>query len=286
MEAKNGFSIEAPSATAASISSMKDNASASTRSPQQKDRAQETSAAKADCTVLLFDIDGTLVLTGGAGMRAMAHAFQDVFSIANAFDGIAMPGRTDTIILADAVRRHGIAADDPRLSAFRARYLARLAEHLEPPHPHKRVMPGVRALLDVLSGQDDIFLALLTGNFAEAAEIKLSHFDLWRYFRCGAYGEDASDRNVLVPVALARARASGCPHVTPGRVVVVGDTPHDVACAAAAGARSIAVATGSSSRAQLIEAGADVVLDDLSDTDAVVSLLQSFGHLPEKSPPA
>jgi phosphoglycolate phosphatase len=226
-------------------------------------------------TVILFDIDGTLVLTGGAGMRAMARAFHELFSIPNAFEGVPMAGRTDTAILADAVRRTGIRPSDPRLSRFRDRYIATLHEELERPHPGKRVMPGVRALLDALIARDDVFLALLTGNFTEAARAKLAHFDLWRYFACGAFADDAEDRNALVPVALERVRACGLATVDRRDIVVVGDTPHDVRCAAAAGVRSIAVATGFSDRAELAASGADVVFEDLSDTRAVMEAIRA-----------
>lgn len=226
-------------------------------------------------TVLLFDVDGTLILTGGAGMRAMGRAFEDVFSITNAFDGIPMPGRTDTLIVSDALRRSAVAADDPRLALFRTRYITLLHEELARPHRDKRVMPGVRPLLDELTRRDHVCVALLTGNFSEAARVKLSYFDLWRYFRFGAYGEDASDRNALVSVALARAASCGFRRVSPRDVIVVGDTPHDVACAAAAGVRCIAVATGFSRRRDLVAAGADIVLDDLSDTAAFLSFVDN-----------
>ena len=109
----------------------------------------------------------------------------------------------------------------------------------------KQVLPGILPLLDALEASPRSFLGLLTGNYAEAAEVKLGHFDLWRYFRCGAFGEDAHDRNHLVPIALDRARACGlAPAIAADRVVVVGDTPRDVACAHAHGARIVAVATG------------------------------------------
>jgi phosphoglycolate phosphatase len=118
-----------------------------------------------------------------------------------------------------------------------------------------------------------VFLALLTGNFADAAQAKLSYFDLWRYFVCGAFGDDAGDRNALVAVALDRTRRCGFPPVAPRDVIVIGDTPHDVACAAASGAVAVAVATGFADKASLSAAGADVVFDDLSDTSAVLAAL-------------
>jgi phosphoglycolate phosphatase-like HAD superfamily hydrolase len=134
-------------------------------------------------------------------------------------------------------------------------------------------MPGITALLDALVRKDDVCLGLVTGNFAEAARVKLEHFDLWRYFRCGAFGDDAHDRSELVPVALARAR-NGDNDRRFDRVFVVGDTPHDVACAAAGNATSIAVATGSFDATALRAAGADVVFEDLSDSDAFLRVIE------------
>jgi phosphoglycolate phosphatase-like HAD superfamily hydrolase len=103
--------------------------------------------------------------------------------------------------------------------------------------------------------------------------MKLEHFDLWRYFRCGAFGDDAPDRNALLPKALARIRGGGGPSVDPADIVVIGDTPLDVMCAAAGGARSLAVATGDYDRVALKQAGADVVFDDLSETPAVLDAI-------------
>jgi phosphoglycolate phosphatase len=225
--------------------------------------------------LILFDIDGTLVLTGGAGGRAMTRAFQDVFAVADAFRGVPMPGRTDPLILADAMRRCGVAAADGLLQRFRRRYRQYLVEEIAQPGPRKGVLPGVRPLLDLLASREDVFLALLTGNYADAARIKLEHFDLWRYFRCGAYGEEAADRNELVPVAVDRARVRGAPPAALANLIVVGDTPLDVACAHSAGALGVAVATGGHSRTELRASGADVVFEDLSDTAAFVRLLDA-----------
>jgi phosphoglycolate phosphatase-like HAD superfamily hydrolase len=108
----------------------------------------------------------------------------------------------------------------------------------------------------------------------DGARIKLEHFDLWRYFRCGAFGDDAADRNALVPFALERARACGFGDIPFEDVFVVGDTPHDVACADAVGATPVAVATGSYSVQQLRDTGAPIVLQDLSDVDGFLRLLE------------
>ena len=222
--------------------------------------------------VLLFDIDGTLVLTGGAGGRAMTRAFQDLYAIPNAFEGIPFNGRTDAWILSRAAAAHGI--DDEALSRFKPRYLDYLAEELDKPGPRKGVMPGISPLLAALAQRDDVFLALLTGNYEAGARLKLQHFDLWRYFACGAFGDTTHDRNGLLPEALARVAVCGGPQAAPADTVIIGDTPLDVAVAVTGGARSIAVATGSHTTDELHASGADVVFQDLSDLEAVLAALE------------
>jgi phosphoglycolate phosphatase len=223
--------------------------------------------------LVLFDIDGTLVLTGRAGVRAMTRAMAEVFGVEGAFNDISMAGRTDWYLLSIALSQAGQTLNPSEFERFRAVYIRFLEEEvLERGEGRKGIMPGVRDLLDTLASRDDVLLGLLTGNFVEAARIKLEHFDLWRYFRCGAYGDDAEDRNALVPVAVERARAcDGRRAFT--RVVVIGDTPHDIACAAAAGATSLAVATGGFDVDSLRTAGADVVFEDLGDTQAVLHVI-------------
>ena len=227
--------------------------------------------------LVLFDVDGTLVLTGGAGARGMTLALRDVLGIENGFAGVPMPGRTDPLILSDALARAGHAGDEAMRQAFYDRYLEHLRREIHTPAPgrFKGVLPGVRDLLDALASRDHVMLALLTGNYREAARLKLEHFDLWRYFRCGAFGDDAAERNDLVPIAFSRAIACGLPELPRDRVVVIGDTPLDVACAHAAGARAIAVATGGTDVETLRAAGADVVFEDLGDTAAVVRAVET-----------
>jgi phosphoglycolate phosphatase len=225
--------------------------------------------------LVLFDIDGTLVLTGAAGLRAMNRACAGLVGHADALAGIPVAGRTDRIILSDVAARAGRTLDDTLLLELREKYVASLREEIElPGRGTKAVMPGIRALLDALARRDDVFVGLLTGNFEAGARIKLEHFDLWRYFRCGAYGDDAADRNALVPFALSRARACGLPALAPEHILVVGDTPHDVACARAVGAVAVGVATGTFTVGQLQEAGADILFQDLSDTAAFLRLLE------------
>ncbi len=281
MAVRSGSSIAAE-CKAASINSPKGSEWPSTKSRRRKAREQQTSVRNRDRTpltplnIVLFDIDGTLILTGGAGGRAMSRAFEEVFGIARAFDGVPMAGRTDRRILDNAAARAGLVLDDEARRRFRDRYFDCLLEALqEPAHP-KRVLPGVLPLLEALTSPplaEDIVLALLTGNCEQGARLKLEYFDLWRFFRCGAFGDDTHDRNDLFSVAMQRAKDCGFPGVAPERVIVVGDTELDVACAAAAGARSVAVATGPSSAGVLRESGAEVVLEDLSNTNGFLALL-------------
>lgn len=236
-------------------------------------------------TLILFDIDGTLVLTGGAGIRAMNRACEEVVGHPHALEGIPVAGRTDRIILSDVVTRVGHSLDDGLLDILRNRYIEYLRAEIEQPgrlQPFeslgarggvKAVMPGIRELLDILEKRDDAFLGLLTGNFREGARIKLEHFDLWRYFRCGAFGDDSADRNDLVPFALTRARDCGLPNIDSSRILVVGDTPHDVACARAVGAIPVAVATGGFTVDQLRDSGAEIVYENLADPTPFLRLL-------------
>ena len=224
-------------------------------------------------TLLLFDIDGTLILSGRAGLRALDRVFEEATGVAGGFNSVNAAGRTDGYLLEEACRRAGIALTPELRGTLQSRY-CEVLEHeiLLPGEGRKSVMPGVRPLLDTLQGRDDVVLALLTGNFRESARIKLEHFDLWAPFQFGAFADDATDRNLLVPIALQRAREAGH-DPREERVIVIGDTPLDVECAKAGGVRALGVATGSHSVEELREAGAYAALGDLSDTTHVLELL-------------
>jgi phosphoglycolate phosphatase len=224
--------------------------------------------------LLLFDIDGTLVLTGGAGLRAMTRACEEIVGHADALDGIPVAGRTDWIILHDTLARLGRQLDRSLFEQLRERYVTHLREEIvRPGKGFNGALPGVATLLEALHPREDVHLALLTGNFEAGARIKLERFDLWRYFRCGAFGDDAADRNHLVPVAVERAAACGIPPLPASDVIVVGDTPHDVACAKAAGATAVGVATGGYTADELRACGAGIVFDTLRDTEQVIAAL-------------
>jgi phosphoglycolate phosphatase len=204
----------------------------------------------------------------------MSLAFEDVLGIRDAFDGLPMAGRTDSWILSDALAAHGVPLDTSTVARFHEVYLRRLAVEIERSgDSRKGIMPGIRELLDALAGHDDVYLALLTGNFEAAARLKLEYFDLWRYFRCGAFGDVAPDRNGLLPRAVSTVAACGGPAFAATDAVVIGDTPLDIACAKFSSARSVGVATGMHSVAELREAGADMVFADLGDTGSVLRAL-------------
>ncbi len=224
--------------------------------------------------LILFDIDGTLLLSGRAGLRAMTRAFDQTFGITDAFKGEHFGGRTDSFLVSNALKAAGLPDTPEQHHRFRDNYIPLLAEEIQHPGTgHKGLMPGVRELLEALDPHDHLHLALLTGNYRDAAEIKLQHFELWDFFEWGAFSDDAADRNALVPIARSRAEIYDIPGEAVERVIVIGDTPHDIECARVAGARSIAVATGGYTVDQLREAGADHALTDLSDTGAVLTLL-------------
>jgi phosphoglycolate phosphatase-like HAD superfamily hydrolase len=204
----------------------------------------------------------------------LTRAFEEVFGIPDGFAGVPAAGRTDPWVIGEAARRHGLRVDPPALERLRQAYLDYLAVEIEQPGPRKGVLPGVRPLLDALADHDGAWLGLLTGNFEGGARIKLEHFDLWRYFRSGAFGDDAFARNDLFQAALSRVREGGGPAFEPHQVVIIGDTPLDIDVARAGGGYSVAVATGSYDVAALRAAGADVALPDLTDLSAVLGALR------------
>jgi len=224
--------------------------------------------------LVLFDIDGTLLLSGRAGLRAMTRAFHQTFGVSDAFAGASFGGRTDSFLVSYALQLAGLPDTAENHARFRDAYVPLLEEEIQHPGTgHKGLMPGARELIEALVDHDHVHLALLTGNYRQAAEIKLTHFELWEFFEWGAFSDDAADRNALVPIARQRAETYDVPVEVLERVIVIGDTPHDIDCARVAGAMSIAVATGGHTIEELRAAGADVVLPDLSDTEKVVALL-------------
>ena len=220
--------------------------------------------------LVLFDIDGTLLSSGMAGSDAMTLAFAELFQIDHAFRGIRMSGKTDPAILREAMANHCLQEAEHDLARFHERYVTHLRRTLQEPERPRRLMPGIPRVLEVLQTHSDLLLGLLTGNTVMGAQLKLESFGLWHYFRLGAYGSDSGDRNALVPIAQERARALVSRPIPAERVFVIGDTPRDIACAHAYGARAVAVATGSYELAELQQHRPEYCLADLGDIEAVV----------------
>jgi phosphoglycolate phosphatase-like HAD superfamily hydrolase len=226
-------------------------------------------------SLVFFDIDGTLLLTGGAGVRAMTLTFERLFGVANAFDRVAIGGRTDSFLVSQALTAAGLADTRDNHERFRDDYVPTLAQEIHNPGTGRRgVMPGVVDLLTAIVRDGPFEVALLTGNYERAAHIKLAHFGLDRYFAWGVFGEESIDRDDLGRVGMARAESRGIARGIRDRAIVIGDTPYDIACAKAMGARSLAVATGTHAADELRRAGADVVVADLSETGSIVELLR------------
>ena len=226
--------------------------------------------------LVLFDVDGTLVTARGAGRRAMARALDETFGTTGPIGDYDFRGKTDPRIVLDLMGAAGIPAArvHERLAQCFAAYVRALDDALGAGGAGGvDVLPGIPALVDHLSGRDDVVLGLLTGNIEAGARVKLGPTGLLPHFRLGAYGSDDADRNRLPSIAAARAgRLVGRPF-SPERIVVIGDTPLDVACARACGAVAVAVATGFHRMDDLVACAPDFVFADLADTTEVVTRL-------------
>lgn len=215
-------------------------------------------------TLLIFDIDGTLLQTR-AGRRAFSRAFESLYGLAEAAGSVPMAGRTDLSIFGAICGEHRL---DPKgFSAWKQAFLLCLEEELQA--EPGQLLPGVRELLEACSLQPDLTLALGTGNVEEGARLKLGRHDLNRFFAAGGFGSDGHAREAVIAQAIARSEAHhGFPF---DRRVVIGDTPLDVACAHATGCLGLAVATGPFTMTDLGRCGADLLLPDLTQTDRLVA---------------
>ena len=184
---------------------------------------------------------------------------------------VALAGRTDTSIIADLLRHLEIEATPEVSQEMLKNYLVLLQQTL--PAGKARPHAGIREALEAIHKHPEIHQALLTGNMREGARIKLTHLDLWKYFEFGAFADDSGTRNELGPFALARAKECLGIEFSPERVYVIGDTPHDIACGKAIAAKTIAVATGSFSVAELKSHQPTHVFADFSDAKALLDLV-------------
>ena len=222
---------------------------------------------------ILFDIDGTLLDSGGAGTSSLNIAFEEIFAIKEAFRSINMAGKTDMQILKEAFELYKIDHSNGIIPEFYRNYVRLLRERIREGSGH--IKPGIREALRELQARKECILGLLTGNIEEGARVKLDFFGLNSYFSIGAFGSDDEDRNKLLPIAVDKLCQMYSVKVGFRDCVVIGDTPRDISCSKPYGAFSIAVATGPYSAGTLSAAGADFVFDDLSNTEAFLSLLKS-----------
>ncbi len=221
--------------------------------------------------LLLFDIDGTLLTSGGAGEKALSLAVKDCFGVDDDLADVEIAGRTDSGIARQIFAKYGQEASVDNLAAFYDVYLRHLEQQL--PRTRGLVLPGIVEVLESLERRDDVAVGLLTGNLSRGAELKLAHYGVWDFFEFGAFADDHHDRNELGPFARKRA-GDRYGEFAPENIFVIGDTPHDVACGRAIGAQTIALATGRYSAGDLRACGADFVFEDLAN---IAPFIESLG---------
>jgi phosphoglycolate phosphatase len=221
--------------------------------------------------LFLFDIDGTLLTTDGAGRGALKSAGADLFGIQEDLRIINVSGSTDTAIVQEILRHHSLEVSITNVNRYLGGYLVWLRQHLMT--LAGAILPGVMPLLDLLA-EEGHGVGLLTGNVRRGAEIKLTAHGIWDRFSFGAFGDDDSDRNKLGPIAKSRAEATLNTKFQEKDIFVIGDTPKDIDCARAFGAVAVAVATGRYSLDNLREYQPDHLRRDLADTK---DLLFRFG---------
>jgi phosphoglycolate phosphatase-like HAD superfamily hydrolase len=224
-------------------------------------------------TLVLFDIDGTLLTSAAAGRDAIRRAFAEELEDLGFFGHVRFDGKTDPQIVRELYQAAGFPdrATEESTRRLLDRYVAFLVEELEARRERVRALPGVQSLLTALESRADVCVGLLTGNVVTGAELKLNASGIgFDRFKLGAYGSDGADRPMLPPIAVERAIPLFGRVPTGGEIVIVGDTPADVTCGAAIGVRAVAVATGAYSQSELGHAGAHATFATLESTDAVL----------------
>ena len=221
--------------------------------------------------LLLFDIDGTLVSTGGAGVRSLQLVIQKRYGVHDDLLDVEIAGRTDSGIASSILQKYHVDPTPKNIEAFLDEYVGFLPETLST--TDGKILPGISEILIRMKGKTDRVLGLLTGNVKRGAELKLQHYRLWNFFEFGAFADDHHDRNQLGEFARTRAQEKHGHEFDAAQIDVVGDTPHDIACGKAFRARTIAVATGTWSREKLSAFEPDFLFDDLSNVDEVIRTL-------------
>jgi phosphoglycolate phosphatase-like HAD superfamily hydrolase len=221
--------------------------------------------------LLLFDIDGTLISTGGAGIESLKIVIGERYGARDDLEGIEIAGKTDSNIAADILQKYDVDPTPQNIANFLDEYVAHLARLL--PQLRGHVLPGIFEILRRMKSNPNRVLGLLTGNVERGAKLKLGHYQLWDFFEFGAFADDHHDRNQLGAFARQRAQEKHGHEFDAASIDVIGDTGHDIGCGKAFGARTIAVATGSWSRQKLSTYQPDFLFDDLADVDEVIRTL-------------
>jgi len=213
--------------------------------------------------LVLFDIDGTLVHCGATPRKVFKQALLEVFGTAGPIDGWIFDGKTDPQIVRELMTEAGVPCSPEMTERALNLYSLSLQTEL-PKAPDKKIYPGVRELLDELV-KHPVLLGLLTGNIKPGARAKLESLDLWKYFQLGAFADDSAVRKELADIAVQRAFELTGQKFTGKKIVIIGDTEHDINCGRHLGVKAIGVGTGRSSAAKLLEHGADRAFEDFSD---------------------
>jgi len=221
---------------------------------------------------VLFDIDGTLLLTAGAGKQAFAAAFAELFDVQELSGDIPFAGRSDRAIALELMELHDVEPTAENWHQFVEVYLRKLIQKL--PQCVGKILPGVPRLLDALQSQDHVLVGLLTGNLRSGAVRKLSHYGLADHFKFGGFGDLWIDRNAIASEALEQARFQARGKLD--GVMVIGDTVHDIRCARSIGACAVAVPTGNTSADQLREEAPDILVKDLTEVEPLLDRINGF----------
>jgi phosphoglycolate phosphatase-like HAD superfamily hydrolase len=230
-------------------------------------------SAKLPRKLLLWDIDGTILHTGKAGETALGRAMEKLHGVNRGLQGLEIAGRTDKWIVEQLLARDGKPNGTAEVAHFLDVYVELLAEEL--PRRNGGLHPGVLGILEEAHKRPELVQALLTGNIEKGARLKLTRYGVNHFFEFGAFADDSALRNELGPHAKRRAKEHHGEEFDPERIFVIGDTPHDIACARAIGAKAIAVATGAFTEKQLKDSGADAVFTDLAHPKSFFQLLDS-----------
>jgi phosphoglycolate phosphatase-like HAD superfamily hydrolase len=226
-------------------------------------------------TLLLWDIDGTILHSGSAGEAALKDSMREKFGLPPDLTGIELAGRTDKLIAMNVLKKFGLPTTLENVTLFVDGYLESLAKQLPERRAQGYIFAGVVEILEAVRNRPDLAQGLLTGNVEAGARLKLEQYDVHHYFAFGGFADDHHDRNALPPFAKSRAEQYHGVEFPPERIFVIGDTSHDIACGQAIGAKTIGVATGNYSVQDLLNAGATASFADFSDTAAFFAVVDA-----------